>query len=102
MGKISSEFADIIFLTSEDPRSESPEKIMDDIEKGIKNKKKVVFRYVDRLEAINKAVKMAKKGDFILLTGKGHEKSMNMGKGEEPWSEYEAVEKALQGLKVET
>ena len=102
MGKISSEFADIIFLTSEDPRSESPEKIMDDIEKGIKSKKKVVFRYVDRLEAINKAVKMAKKGDFILLTGKGHEKSMNMGKGEEPWSEYEAVEKALQGLKVET
>ena len=38
---------------------------------------------------------MAKKGDFVLITGKSHEKSMNYGKGEEPWDEFGAVSQAL-------
>ncbi len=94
MGNISSKYSDLIILTSEDPRSENPEKIMDQIGEGI-NKNKKVIRIKDRLKAIETAVSEAKNGDFVLLTGKGHEKSMNMGNGEEPWSEYEAVEKVL-------
>lgn len=94
MGAISAKFADVIILTSEDPRSESAEKIINEIKSGIK--KKSVFEIIDRQEAITKAVKMARSGDLVIITGKGHEKSINMGKEEKDWSEHKAVEKALQ------
>lgn len=103
MGKISSEYADIIVLTSEDPRNESIDKINSEIMKGIKSSKfkiqkstnvsdfkndgKYVFQIPDRKEAIAFAISLAKKGDVVLLTGKGHEKSINYGRGEEPWDE---------------
>ncbi len=93
MGRVSSKYADIIILTAEDPRSESVDKIIEEIESGIK--KSGVLRVQNRQEAINTAIKMAKKGDVVLLTGKGHEQSMNYGRGEEPWSEHEAVKQAL-------
>ncbi|MBI2195830.1 MAG: UDP-N-acetylmuramoyl-L-alanyl-D-glutamate--2,6-diaminopimelate ligase [Candidatus Levybacteria bacterium] len=96
MGKASDKFSDVIILTSEDPRGESVGEIMDDIEKGIKNKS--VIRIADRQDAIGRAIKMAKKDDLVVLTGKSHEKSMNFGNGEEFWDEYEAVEKALKKL----
>lgn len=100
MGKISSDFSDIIILTSEDPRSEKVEKIIKEIESGIQNyesriKDKKLFAIPNRQEAINFAVSLASAGDVIVITGKGHEQSMNLGHGEEPWSEYEAVKKAL-------
>ncbi len=100
MGKISSEFCDIVIVTSEDPRSENIEKIIDEVISGIKNnqdriKKSTLFRIPNRQEAITEAIRMAKKNDMVLLTGKSHEKSMNYGAGERPWDEYEAVKKAL-------
>lgn len=97
MGKISSSFADIIILTAEDPRNEDAAKINDEIEKGIISKfdKKNLFKIPDRKTAIIKAVSIANKGDIILLTGKGHESSMNYGNGEVPWSEHEAVKEGL-------
>ncbi len=94
MGEASARYADIIILTAEDPRSESVEQIMHEIVSGIQNK--TLFRISDRQEAITFAIKMARKGDFIVITGKGHEQSMNYGKGEVPWSEHEAVKKALE------
>ncbi|MDO8583050.1 MAG: UDP-N-acetylmuramyl-tripeptide synthetase, partial [bacterium] len=105
MGKNSSKYSDVIILTSEDPRSESVEKINSEIESGIKitnpksqipNKSKIqIYKIPNRKEAIETAIKMAKKGDFVLLTGKSHEKSMNYGHGEEPWDEYEVVRRAI-------
>jgi len=100
MGKISSEYSDIAIVTAEDPRSENIEKITDEVISGIKNsrdriKNNTLLRISDRQKAITEAIKMAKKDDAVLLTGKSHEKSMNYGKGEEPWDEYEAVRKAL-------
>ena len=97
MGKASSRFSDIIFLTSEDPRSESPEKIIDEIAEGIDKGKytNILYKAADRQEAIEQAIKMAKKGDCVIITGKGHERSMNFGNGEVLWSDHEAVEKAL-------
>jgi UDP-N-acetylmuramoyl-L-alanyl-D-glutamate--2,6-diaminopimelate ligase len=94
MGEISGKYADVIILTAEDPRSESVDNIMDDIGQNIP-KKKECLRVADRQEAITKAVLLAQKGDFIVITGKGHEQSMNMGNGEIPWSDHKAVEKAL-------
>ncbi|MBI2028504.1 MAG: UDP-N-acetylmuramyl-tripeptide synthetase [Candidatus Levybacteria bacterium] len=108
MGRVSSKYADIIVLTSEDPRSESVEKISDEIESGIKipnsksqitNKSKIqIYKIPNRQEAIQFAIKIARKGDLVLTTGKSHEKSMNYGHGEVPWDEYSAVRKALKGL----
>jgi UDP-N-acetylmuramoyl-L-alanyl-D-glutamate--2,6-diaminopimelate ligase len=94
MGEVSSKFADIIFITEEDYRTESLEKICQQIASGIKNKNYQVIP--DRQQAINQAIKIAKKNDVIILTGKSHEKSLCRGKIEYPWDEYEAVEKALQ------
>lgn len=97
MGEVSAKYADVIVLTAEDPRSESVEKIMNEIASGIHNNK-LIKKIPDRQEAITVAVKMAKEEDLVLLTGKSHEKSMNYGRGEEPWSEHEAVQAALEKL----
>ncbi|MBI2032038.1 MAG: UDP-N-acetylmuramoyl-L-alanyl-D-glutamate--2,6-diaminopimelate ligase [Candidatus Levybacteria bacterium] len=99
MGEISSKYSEIIVLTSEDPRSEDPNKIAEEIVSGIKNNKCQVFKIIERQKAVEAAIQMAKDGDMVLITGKAHEKSMNYGKGEEPWDEYNAVESALKKRK---
>lgn len=108
MGEASASGADISIITEEDFRTESLEKICSEISVGllkndfkfvedksilIKNKSFLVIS--DRQEAIDFAVKIAKRDDVIVLTGKGHEKSLCRGKTEYPWSEHEAVKKAL-------
>ncbi len=100
MGRISSKYADIVIITAEDPRSERVEKITDEIVAGIDNrenriKNKTLLKISDRQKAITEAIKMARKDDLVILTGKSHEKSMNYGLGEEPWDEYEVARKAL-------
>lgn len=90
MGKMSAKYADHIILTSEDPRSESAERIIDDIAKGLQ-----VLRIPDRREAIQQAITMARKNDVVLITGKGHERSMNFGAGEVPWDDTKEVERAV-------
>jgi UDP-N-acetylmuramoyl-L-alanyl-D-glutamate--2,6-diaminopimelate ligase len=113
MGKVSSKYSDIIIVTSEDPRDEPIESINNDILSGIKGfeivpdvrnfdvtfsiqkGKKYVFAIPDRKEAIRFAISIANKGDVVLLTGKGHEKSINYGKGEEPWDETKSAKEAI-------
>ncbi len=93
MGEESSRYADKIFLTEEDYRRENIEKICREIASGIKNKP---FEVVgDRQDAITKAIAEAKKGDVVVITGKGHEKSLCRGKKEYPWDEFAAVKEAL-------
>lgn len=110
MGKASSESADVIIITAEDPRTESVQDISAAINSGIprsfaredyrlpaiRRDRRVVYLIPDRQEAINFAIAIAKKGDMVVATGKAHETSMNYGNGEEPWNEFEAVAKALQ------
>lgn len=95
MGKASSAYADIIILTEEDYRTESVETIMDEIQKGI-SPEKDVHRIPNRRDAIRFALSKAQKGDVVILTGKGHEKSVCRGTKEFPWSDQEEVRKALQ------
>lgn len=96
MGEISSQYADIIILTAEDPRGEDVSKISDEISSGIKEKKAEIIKIPDRAEAIQAAVNMARRGDLVLITGKSHEKSMNIsGREELPWDEYQVVVQAL-------
>ena len=95
MGEISSQYADIMILTAEDPRGEGVESINKEIESGIKKKKSEIVNIVDRKEAIGAAIRMASRGDLVLITGKAHEKSINYTGKEEPWDEYQVVEDSL-------
>lgn len=106
MGKESSRFADVIVLAPEDPRGEDVSKINEQIAQGfdakfslanLENTKKelIFFSVPDRKEAIELAIDMAKEGDTVMITGKGHESSMNYGKREVPWSEHQTAHEAL-------
>lgn len=77
MGKISSELSDFTIITSDNPRSENPEIIIEEIENGIvgNNYEKIS----DRQMAIKKAISMANKGDVVLIAGKGHENYQILG-----------------------
>lgn len=74
MGKIAAESADFAIVTTDDPHSEKPELIIEDIIKSVKEHSSKVASYVDRRKAIEKALSMAKKGDAVLIAGRGHEK----------------------------
>ncbi len=99
MGKVASFLADHVVLTSEDPRLEDPKKIAKEIASGIpKRDLKKVYIETDRQKAIDYAVnKLARRGDWIVVCGKGHEESMNLdGYTEIPWSDQEALASSLE------
>ena len=74
MAAISAEGSNKVILTSDNPRTEDPEKILDEMEAGITpDLKKKTLRIADRREAIKTAVMLANKGDVVLIAGKGHE-----------------------------
>lgn len=74
MAKVACELSDRVFLTSDNPRTENPEQILDEMEAGIPSEYyKKVLRITDRRAAIKTAVANAKTGDIILIAGKGHE-----------------------------
>lgn len=96
-GALADQFAEIVIVTNEDPYSEDPEEIMDQVLSGIKNKKmgENLFRILDRKEAIKKAVDLAIKDDVILITGKGSEQFMVCGEKRIPWDDREVARDAL-------
>jgi len=94
MGEIVSRFADFIIVTNEDPYYEDPIRIMEEIEVGIKNKKKLL-RIIDRKKALEKAFEIAKKGDIVLATGKGAEETMKIGSKTIPWNDKKVIQKIL-------
>ncbi len=77
MGQIASNYADKIILTNDNPRLENPEKIRRDIKRGIKKKK--ITEISDRATAISEAIKNLNIGDVLLVAGKGHEKTQDIG-----------------------
>jgi len=100
MGEIAARLADVAVLTAEDPRTEDVNKIIDQIAFGCKKaggkEGRSFFRVPDRRQAIRFAIqKLAKKGDIVVICGKGHERSICFGKTEYPWSDQEEARKAL-------
>ncbi len=93
MGKIASTFADMIYLTDDNPRSENPSKIRRDIKKGIKNKN--VVEISDRKKAILEAIKNLKSNDILLVAGKGHEKFQYVGNNKIYFSDKEVILKSI-------
>lgn len=73
MGEVSSSLADLTIVTSDNPRKEEPEAIIEDIVTGVKRAGGDYITIIDRREAIRYAIEHAKEGDVIVLAGKGHE-----------------------------
>lgn len=93
MGRIATELADLVIITSDNPRNEDPLKIIEDIKKGIiKNNYEVI---VDRESAISRALSLAQKDDVILIAGKGHENYQIIRDVIIPFSDKEVVENLL-------
>jgi UDP-N-acetylmuramoyl-L-alanyl-D-glutamate--2,6-diaminopimelate ligase len=85
--------ADVIVLTSDNPRTEDPERILDDLEAGLAGVEHV--RVSDRREAIERALRMARAGDTVVLAGKGHERYQVVGQEKRPFDEREIVADSL-------
>ncbi len=111
LAKIASEHADVIVLTHEDTYTENLQAIVKEVETGLDsnqwidgqgklpNKKKLnkYYKIYDRKEAIQKAVSLAAPGDVVLLTGLGHQRTMNINGKEIPINEKEVLQEAVNG-----
>jgi UDP-N-acetylmuramoyl-L-alanyl-D-glutamate--2,6-diaminopimelate ligase len=89
MGEIAERGADCAIVTSDNPRTEDPDAIIDDIEAGMRSSKHE--RITDRLSAIQRAIDLAGEGDIVLLAGKGHETYQIRGTTSYPFDEKEIV-----------
>lgn len=98
MGEISGKIADFTIITSDNPRTEDPDKIVAQIEEGIKKTKGNYKVIVDRTQAITEAIKMANKKDIILLAGKGHEPYQEINGVKHPFDERIIVNEIIEKL----
>lgn len=96
MSAIACEFSEKVILTSDNPRSEEPEKIIDEMMAGIgPSQKRKALRITDREEAIKSACLMAQKHDIILVAGKGHEKYQEIKGKKLPFDDREVLTRML-------
>ncbi len=94
MGKIAAQLADVVFVTSDNPRTEDPERILQDILAGIpKTVEPVVIS--DRATAIHTAIQQAQPGDGVLIAGKGHEDYQILGTEKIHFDDREQAQEAL-------
>ena len=98
MGAIAVKNADYVIVTSDNPRTENPRKIIDDILEGMKDSPVPYLVIENRIEAIKKCVQIAQSGDIIVLAGKGHETYQILNSGTIHLDEREVVAEALKEL----
>lgn len=97
MGAIADEFCSVAILTNEDPYDEDPHTIIDEVAKGFKNKKPHII--LERRSAIREALKEARSGDAVLITGKGTDPFIMGPRGtKEKWSDKRMAEEELKKL----
>jgi UDP-N-acetylmuramoyl-L-alanyl-D-glutamate--2,6-diaminopimelate ligase len=101
MAKQACQLSDKVILTSDNPRSEDPEMILDQMQAGIDPvDAKKTLRITDRKEAIRTACSLAKQGDIILVAGKGHEKYQEIKGVKHPFDDFEILKETLKALNV--
>ncbi|RAO98484.1 UDP-N-acetylmuramyl peptide synthase [Petrotoga sp. 9PW.55.5.1] len=99
MGEVVSSKSDVIVLTNDDPKDEDPEKIIEEVSKGI-NKNKHFIVILDRETAIDTALRFANKGDIVIIAGRGHEKYQLFSHGRKiPFDDFEVTKKLIEKLK---
>ncbi len=95
MGRLAAELADLAIVTSDNPRTEDPDAIIDEVELGMGGVRHL--RVTDRLAAIEAALREAKPDDTVLLAGKGHETYQVIGTEKQPFDEKEIVNRLVGG-----
>lgn len=95
MGEIAGRLADQIILTTDNPRSEDPVRIINDIVVGVQKAGGNYLIEVDRERALEKALELAREGDIVLLAGKGHQDTQIYRDRVEPWNDLEVARRAL-------
>jgi UDP-N-acetylmuramoyl-L-alanyl-D-glutamate--2,6-diaminopimelate ligase len=100
MGAVAGRLSDVIVITSDNPRSEDPARIIDEVRLGItpdtrRDSQQRVLTVVDRRAAIAKAIEMASAGDVVLVAGKGHEKYQVIGEAVLPFDDVAVAREAL-------
>ncbi|MDD3225538.1 MAG: UDP-N-acetylmuramoyl-L-alanyl-D-glutamate--2,6-diaminopimelate ligase [Clostridium sp.] len=96
MGEVAAKMSDVAVVTSDNPRTEEPMSIIKDVLEGIKSKNDIVIE--NRKEAIKKAISIAKKGDVIVIAGKGHEDYQILKSGKIHFDEREIVAEIIKEL----
>jgi len=100
MGNVAVRMADIVFITSDNPRSENPEDIIREVERGIPfYLRKKYVSIPDRKRAIREAISMAGENDCVLIAGKGHETFQIMKNTVIPFDDREEAKRAIKALK---
>jgi len=97
MAAVAEQQADVVIVTDDNPRTESPQKIMQDIVAGFTNPAAVIIEH-DRAKAIKIALQQAQQGDAVLIAGKGHENVQILASGCQSFSDREQASKVLQEL----
>jgi UDP-N-acetylmuramoyl-L-alanyl-D-glutamate--2,6-diaminopimelate ligase len=100
MGAVAGRLSDLIVVTSDNPRGEDPERIIDEVRRGItpdtrRDSAQRVLTIVDRRAAIARAVELAAAGDLVLVAGKGHEKYQVIGARTLPFDDVAVAREAL-------
>ncbi|MDQ2943832.1 MAG: UDP-N-acetylmuramoyl-L-alanyl-D-glutamate--2,6-diaminopimelate ligase [Candidatus Dormibacteraeota bacterium] len=97
MGRAAADFADFFIITTDDPLEQDPVEIAREVQTGAEGKApgRDYEIVIDRRAAIRRAIELARPGDCVLLAGKGHERSMRMASGSEPWDERAEAEAAI-------
>lgn len=101
MGEISSNLADLTVVTSDNPRNEEPEDILNDIITGVKKAAGEYIAIIDRKEAIRYCIENAKEGDVVILAGKGHEDYQEIRGVKHKMDERRLIRQVLEELKEE-
>ena len=99
MGEVAGKFSDFVIITSDNPRTENPLKILGEIEIGLKQTSCPYQIISDRREAIHQAIAKAKKGDVVIIAGKGHETYQIVGNDKFHFDDREIAREALESLK---
>jgi UDP-N-acetylmuramoyl-L-alanyl-D-glutamate--2,6-diaminopimelate ligase len=98
MGRVAAEGGDLVVVTSDNPRSENPMKIVEEILVGVTETRVECVVEVDRRVAIGVAIRAARVGDIVLLAGKGHEKTQTFADGAVHFDDVEEAEKVLREM----
>ncbi|MGA0117956.1 MAG: UDP-N-acetylmuramoyl-L-alanyl-D-glutamate--2,6-diaminopimelate ligase [Ilumatobacteraceae bacterium] len=101
MGHIAGQLADVVVVTSDNPRFEQPEGIIDEICRGISESAATVIRIADRAIAIESAISEARRDDIVVIAGKGHETAQEVSGDFHPFNDVDVVQKFL-NLRKET
>ncbi len=98
MGELAARLADAVVLTSDNPRGEDPERILDQVEEGCRRAGGVCQREPDRARALRRALAQARSGDTVLIAGKGHETYQLLGGKRLPFSDPKVAARELRKL----